>query len=187
MVGSCGEKAGLIEPPPPAPTDIDRARTPDDRAAEQIAAIRGHLAGEPAVTVKGGGVTVTFYAPQRLLVAEGRGGVRRAVRSDGQAFQATGRGCYSPAGRAPVPRADSAVLPLSGGVVAFSKAQRDGDRDILPFTADALGSYGPGKGTLVVDGRQPLSFSYRPEGRRRTITFKVSYPGELSPPDLQTC
>jgi len=87
--------------------------------------------------------------------------------------------CWRRAGQAPAPRPSSAVLPIDESSAVFSAPDIVDGKTYLAFTAQRLGSWPAGSGSLQLgEGDLPSQFSYVRDGRSDELVFKISYPDQ---------
>lgn len=109
------------------------------------------------------------------------------VLSDGKRLRYNGR-CWEDNGSTARPRAMQVVLPLEEPSASFTDYEVIENRKFMSFTAERLGSWGPGSGEVVLDENdRPLRYSYALDGSSQEYVFNITYPDKLPELNLKRC
>jgi len=109
------------------------------------------------------------------------------VAADGKRLKFTGR-CWRRAGSTSAPDGLKVVLPLSEPSAVFTDQEQIDGLTYLDYSADRLGTWGPGSGSLILNNKaQPVRFTYALDGSPDDYTFKISYPSSLPVANPERC
>ena len=131
------------------------------------------------------GLTVWFQKSTGWMIVESASD-DVVIDGSGNRWRWSG-GCWQRSGSAPLPEAAQVVLPLSESSAQFDKVKSDQGRQTLPFSAEQLGSWSAGAGSIEIDDGLPRSFTYTIQGSDQENKFVVSYPSSLPLEEIKRC
>jgi len=131
------------------------------------------------------GLTVWFQKSTGWMIVESASD-DVVIDGSGNRWRWSG-GCWQRAGSAPLPEAAQVVLPLAESSVQFDKVKSSDRVQLLPFSAEQLGSWSAGAGSIEISDGLPRSFTYTMQGSDQENKFAVSYPSSLPLKEIKRC